>query len=345
MAPERLPFWLPIVAVTLSNERISGLLGNSTARRVAVLRTRYGLPTFPHPLNGPMDVDWPCLLGQVEDGLLAELISRFYAITITPELIALIRADRGLSPYGSRKPKLEPHVRELVGKYGSANIAKGWDVDAHAVEAYRKLAKVELQVTGNDDLPASGRWKAEWISLFPQHTNAQIARATGIPIDAVRQKRKSLRIAGPAGRTYWKLVSADELNAMTDAELASQYGGPTADYAAQRLSLALQDSELSKRLLRERRLPDELAHFLSTMPTRRLAKLTGLSEFHLGNQRRELGLEAYASLPSELDDLLSTRPDTELADMFHVAVATVRSRRKVLGKPPFRHPKRLTEQS
>jgi hypothetical protein len=132
---------------------------------------------------------------------------------------------------------------------------------------------------------------------------------------------------------------------MTDAELASQYGGPTADYAAQRLSLALQDSELSKRLLRERRLPDELAHFLSTMPTRRLAKLTGLSEFHLGNQRRELGLEAYASLPSELDDLLSTRPDTELADMFHVAVATVRSRRKVLGKPPFRHPKRLAEQS
>lgn len=345
MAPERLPFWLPIVAMTLSNERIAGLLGNSTARRVAVLRTRYGLPAFPHTLSGPLDVDWPCLLGQVEDDLLAELISRFYAVTITPELIALIRADRSVSPYSSRKPKLEPHVRELVGKYGSANIAKGWDVDANAVEAYRKLAKVEVQSTADDELPASGRWKAEWIELFPQHTNAQIARATGIPIDAVRQKRKALRIAGPAGRTYWKLVSAAELNAVTDAELASAYGGPTADYAAQRLSLALQDDELNKRLLRERRLPAELTHFLNAMPARRLAKLTGLSDFHLSNQRRELGIEAYTSLPRELDELLSTRPDTELADVFHVAVATVRSRRERLGKPPFRQSRKLSEQA
>ncbi|HBO2935198.1 TPA: hypothetical protein L4R50_000194 [Pseudomonas aeruginosa] len=341
MAPERLPFWLPIVAATLSDGRLGGLLGYTSARKVAVLRARYGLQTFPHPLDSPFDVDWPRLLGQVEDELLAQLISRHFAINITSELVALIRSDLGLTPYSSRKRKLEPHVRELVGRYGSANIAKGWDVDGSAVEAYRILAKVELQITGeDDDFPATGRWKAEWISLFPLHTNAQIARATGIPIDAVRQKRKSLRIAAPAGRTYWKLVSAAELDAMTDEALASRFGGPTADYSAQRLSLALQDSTLRQRVLLERRLPSELAHFLSKMPTRRLAKLTGLSEFHLTRQRQELSLKPFSKLTPELDELLSTRPDTELAEQFHVAVATVRSRREKLGKPAFKPAKR-----
>jgi hypothetical protein len=340
MAPERLPFWLPIVAACLTDGRLAGLLGYTTARKVAILRVRYGLPTFPHPLNSHFDVDWPRLLGQVEDDLLAQLISRHFAINITPELVALIRSDLGLSPYSSRKRKLEPHVRELVGRYGSANIAKGWDVDANAVEAYRILSKVELRITDGDELPATGRWKAEWISLFPLHTNAQIARTTGIPIDAVRQKRKSLRVAAPAGRTYWKLVSAAELDAMTDEELASKFGGPTADYSAQRLSLALQDSQLSQRILLERRLPTELVLYLSKMPTRRLAKLTGLSEFHLTRQRQELSLKPFSTITPELDELLSTRPDTELAEQFHVAVATVRSRRERLGKPAFKTAKR-----
>lgn len=40
-------------------------------------------------------------------------------------------------------------------------------------------------------------------------------------------------------RTYWKLVSEDELGSLSDVQLSELYGGPLADYAAQRLSMAL----------------------------------------------------------------------------------------------------------
>jgi hypothetical protein len=285
------------------------------------------------------------LLGQLEDEFLAQLLTTHFGITITAPLVAAIRDDLDVSAYTARKPKLEPHIRELVGRYSSLNIAKGWDVSAHAVEAYRQLAKIEALAAVQDDLPVSGRWKKEWIELFPRHTNAQIARATGIPIDSVRAKRKSLRIAAPVGRTYWRLVSANELETMTDEQLASQHGGPTADYAAQRLSKVLQDKELASRVLEARKLPDELVPFLNKMPTRRLAKLTGLSDFHLGRQRRALGIEAYTPMSPELDALLATCPDTAIAETFHVAVATVKSRRDKLGKPAFKPQSRKSKRS
>lgn len=336
MAPARLPFWLPIVASTLSNSHLAHRLDGLTAHKVAVLRTKFGLSDFKHIPKGALDVDWLQLLGQLEDEVLAKLVSDRYSVTITPPLIEDIRRDLGISAYTSRKPKLEPHIRELVGRYTSTNIAKGWDVSVLAVEAFRLLAKIEVPAEDQCELPEAGRWKQEWIDLFPQHSNTQIARATGIPIDRVRAKRKILRIASPVKRTYWKVVGVDELDGMTDEELATKYGGPTADYSAQRLALQLKDKPLARQIVEMRQLPLELMVFLSQMSVRRLATLTGLSEFQIRRQLRVHGITPYSPINAKLDALLGTRPDVAIAKTFHVAVSTVKSRRDKLGIPAFK---------
>lgn len=336
MAPARIPFWLPIVAPTLSNANLAARLEGLTAHKVALLRARYGFPEFLGTPKSNLDFDWFLLLGQVEDDVLAKLVSGRFRVSITPALIEAIRRDLGITAYSARKPKLEPHIRELVGHYSSSNIARGWDVSVQAVEAYRLLVQITVPANDQREVPASGRWKQEWLDMFPHQSNAQIARACGIPIDRVRAKRKELRVAAPVKRTYWRVVEDEELDRFTDEELATKYGGPTADYAAQRLAKLLKSNPLARQVVHQRRLPDSLIRFLGQMPVRRLAALTGLSDFQIRRQQTDLGIAPYNAMTAELDVLLGTCPDVDIAESFHVAVSTVKSRRDKLGIPAFK---------
>lgn len=342
-APARIPFWLPIVAPTLSNAHLSAVLADFTASRLSTLRTRYGLPAYKHAGDGGVPINWLVLVGQIEDTLLADLVTDRFGVSITAELITAIRTDLGISSFKSRKPKLESHIRDLVGRYTASNIAQGWGVSINAIEAYRKLSKKGLpQEVGGQKLEGS-RWKNEWIELFPHQTNAQIARATGMSAMAVRAMRNTLLIAAPTSRTYWKIVSDNELDSLSDVQLSEQYGGPLADYAAQRLAKALRDKAVIRLMAKTKQLPDQLTFFLSLMPMRRLAKLTAISEFHLKRQRTALGMEPYTPLQPQFEALLSTCPDTEVAEKAHVAVSTVKFRRDKLGKPAYSSRKRKGE--
>jgi len=334
MAKARIPFWFPIVAPTLSNEHLCHSLGVG-ASKLATLRIRYGMPLFQHDPSGPLYIDWLLLLGLVEDDVLAELVSQRYSVQITKHLIAQIRADLGVASYAARKIKLDPNIRKLVGQYSSSNIAKGWDVGHGAVEAYRQLASINTAAPDQRELLPDGRWPREWIELFPKHTNVQISRITGLGLDLVRAKRRSLRIAAPTSRTYWKTVGPDDLESFTDLELANRFGGPVADYAAQRLAITLQSGDIAKTLIADQKLPDTLIHFLDAMPTQRLAKITGLSMYALKKQRVGLGIAPYNPISEELDGLLSKMPDTAIAERCNVSVATVKYRRDKLGKPAY----------
>jgi hypothetical protein len=336
MAPARIPFWLPIVAPTLSNLHLARYLDGLTSHKLAIVRSNYALPAFMHITKGPLDVDWFQLLGQLEDDVLAQLVSERFNVIITPALVEIIRHDLSVSAFTSRKPKLEPNIRDLVGRYTSTNIAKGWDVSVQAVEAFRLLARIEAPDDAQGEIPEASRWTQDWIELFPQHTNAQIARLTGIPIDRVRAKRKQLRIASPIQRTYWKLVSDKDLDDFGDEELASRHGGPTADYAAQRLAKALRSKSLSRQVIERKLMPYQLEHFLNQMPVRRLAGLTGLSEFQIRRQLRDLEVAPYSAFNPEMDSLLGTCPDVDIGRTFHVATSTVKSRRDKLGIAAFK---------
>lgn len=335
MAPARLPFWLAIVAPTLTNRHLSKCLG-ITPQRLAILRARFGIPACPHIDRGPLDIDWLCLLGQVEDSHLAELVQHRLGGLITEHLIAEVRIDLGVSAYSARKPKLLPNVLELIGKYTANNIAKGWDVNVQAVEAYRMLAKLDAPTADLDEMPADGRWTQESIALFPHHTNTQIARATGIPTERVRAKRQALRIAAPVKRSYWKIVDETELRGLDDDALATKYGGPASDYAGQRLALLLNDERLAKQIIVDRQLPPELEPYLNRMTVRQLSLISGLTDYQINKQMRGLGLSPFSPMSKELDSLLGTCPDTAIADAFHVAISTVKSRRDQLGIAAFR---------
>lgn len=333
MAPARLPFWLPIVAPTLPNEHLCKVLGISGASKVASLRMRYGLAPFHHDPRGPLAINWISLLGLIEDETLAELVSQRFAVPITPHLVRYMRDDLGRPSYTTRKRKLDPQVRALIGQYSTTNLAEGWDIDQAPLEAYRQLAGITSTNQDFDAVEPGQRWPQAWLKLFHQHTNVQVSRKTGFGIDQVRAKRKALGIKAPTARTYWKVVDACELDQTSDFELAVRYGGPAADYAAQRLSLALQSEDVAEQLIAQQRLPHSLEHFLNAMPTQRLAKITGLSMYALKKQREATGRGEYSPLPREADGLFATMRDAEIAARFNVSVATVRYRRRKLSKP------------
>ncbi|MFL1449244.1 hypothetical protein ACI77O_12685 [Pseudomonas tritici] len=288
-----------------------------------------------------MDIDWLCLLGQIEDDRLAEMVQSRFKVCVTHQLVSAIRNDLGVSAYSARKPKLLPGVIDLIGRYTPSNIAKSWDVSATTVEAYRLLADMQQAPQEHDDMPESGRWTQDSVALFARHTNAQIARATGIPTERVRAKRNELQIAAPAQRSYWKLVEDLELDAMGDNELATKYGGPVADYAGQRLANLLRDSQLAKLVLESRQLPEQLVRFLGVMPTRQLGIITGLTDFQINKQMAALSIPSYTAMSTELDALLGTCPDTAIAETFHVATSTVKNRRVRLGIPAFKRSSKL----
>ena len=124
------------MATTLSNTHLATVLPNLTAGRLSTLRTRYGLPEFSgQPDRSPV-LNWLTLLGQIEDELLADLVSMRFDTLITAPLVAVIRDDLGITAYSARKPKLEPHLRALVGKYPAGNLEKGWGVSASVIRAY-----------------------------------------------------------------------------------------------------------------------------------------------------------------------------------------------------------------
>lgn len=334
-APARIPFWLPIVASTLSNTHLSSVLPEFTAGRLATLRTRYGLPEYEHAARMGHPINWLVLLGQIEDSLLASLVTDYYSIRVTPFLIEAIRSDLGTSSFSARKPKLTLEIRDLVGRHTASNIARGWGVSVSAIEAFRNLAKQDIAQIDDAGGAECGRWKIEWLELFPIQTNAQISRATGFDIKEVRAMRNTLQIAAPMTRTYWKLVSEDELSSLSDVQLSELYGGPLADYAAQRLSMALKDKTTTRAIVKTHRLPTELAQFLGLMPLRRLAKLTGISEFHLKRQRDALSIDPYSPLAPEFEAMLATCTDSEIAQKAHASVSTVKFRRDRLGKPAY----------
>lgn len=147
--------------------------------------------------------------------------------------------------------------------------------------------------------------------------------------------RNTLKIAAPMTRTYWKLVSEDELVSLSDVQLSELYGGPLADYAAQRLSMALRDKATTRAIAKNHQLPETLAQFLGLMPLRRLAKLTGISEFHLKRQRDALGIAPYSPLAPEFEAMLATCTDSEIAQKAHASVSTVKFRRHRLGTPAY----------
>lgn len=333
-----IPFWVPIVAPTLSNSHLSAVLPSISATRLSTLRPRYGIPDFVSSAPQVQSINWLALLGQIEDESLAELVTSHFKVLITAALVAAIRNDLGISAFSARKPKLEPSIRELVGRYTAINISKGWGVSVNVIEAYRQLSGGAAPDSA-EQAPPLGKWKQEWIELFGHQTNAQIARATGNSAREVRAMRNTLRIVPPTTRTYWRLVSEDELAIMSDEQLCELHGGPLADYAAQRLELALADKAMLREIKRSKRLPLQHTHFLSQMPIKRLAKLSGVSEFHLKHQRDELGMEPYSPFPTQFETLLSTCPDAEVAERTHTAVSTVKYRRDKLGKPAYSPPK------
>nr|CEK42323.1 hypothetical protein PQBR57_0370 [Pseudomonas fluorescens SBW25] len=280
-------------------------------------------------------INWLVLLGQIEDSLLASLITDHYSIRVTPFLIEAIRSDLGISSFSARKPKLTLEIRDLVGRHTANNIARGWGVSVSAIEAFRNLAKQGLAQVDDAGGADCGRWKNEWLELFPIQTNAQISRATGFEIKEVRAMRNTLKIAAPMTRTYWKLVSEDELGSLSDVQLSELYGGPLADYAAQRLSMALRDKATIRAIAKNHQLPETLAQFLGLMPLRRLAKLAGISEFHIKRQRDALGIAPYSPLAPEFEAMLATCTDSEIAQKAHASVSTVKFRRDRLGKPAY----------
>lgn len=328
MAPARLPFWLPIVAPTLPNDYLCKALGMTGASKVALLRMRYGLAPFLHDPRGPLSINWISLLGMIEDEVLADLVTQKFAVLVTPQLVRFMRDELGHLSYNARKRKLDPQIRDLIGQYSTIHISKGWDIDPAPLDAYRQLAGINSIGQDLDIAEPGRRWPQEWIELFHHQSNAQVSRKTGYGIDQVRAKRRSLRIAAPRVRTYWKVVDACELGQATDIDLAVRYGGPASDYAAQRLSLALQKGDVAEQLLAQQRLPNSLEHFLNEMPTQRLARITGLSMYTLKKQREAAGLHAYSPLPLEADGLFATMRDAEIAARFNVSVATVRYRRR-----------------
>lgn len=335
-APAPFPFWLPIVAPTLSNEHLAKWLEGTTAHKLAVLRARYGIMEFAHVHRSPLDIDWLCLLGRIEDDALGALVTERFGVRITGLLIEAMRRDLGISAFTARKAKLEHHIRELVGRFSSQNIARGWDVPLEVIEAYRMLTATEAPAHEDDALPENSRWQPEWLDLFRNHTNAQIARATGVPIDRVRAKRKQLGVAGPARRTYWKVVPEDELMASSDEGLARKYGGPLSDYAAQRLTVILKREGLTQRMMELGRLPDILLRFLGVISVRRLAAITGLSEAQLRRQHHDLGIALYSAKSASMDSMLGRAPDKTVAEVFHVSPSTVKNRRDALGIPAFK---------
>ncbi|NVL49939.1 hypothetical protein F2S72_09320 [Pseudomonas syringae pv. actinidiae] len=330
-APLLIPFWVPIVAPTLSNTHLSAALPGLTASKLATLRSRFGFPEF----AGKHSINWLVLLGQIEDGIVADLVTTYHGVLITEALVATMRSDLGVSAYSARKPKLDKQVRDLVGRYTAGNIAKGWGVSVTVIEAYRKLTPELTMQSATDDSKSLARWKPEWIDLFAHQTNAQIARATGMGTREVRKMRNTLCIAPPSTRTYWKLVTDDELAERSDEQLSELHGGPLADYAAQRLEKALEDVHVALEVKRTKRLTGQLEHLLNQMPMKRLAKLSGVSEFHLKRQRDELGLVPYTPFPHRFEPLLSNCPDSEVAKRARTAVSTVKYRRERLGKPAF----------
>jgi len=334
-ATANIPFWVPIVASTLSNAHLASVLPDLSASKVATLRARFGFPVFADKPHGSAAANWLALLGQIEDEVLARLVNVRYDTSITSHLITAIRNDLGISSYSARKPKLQPRIRDMVGRYTARNIAKGRGISVKVIEAYRNLAAADIATAATMQAQADGIWKPEWIELLPHQTNAQITRATGIDPREVRAMRNTLQIAGPSTRTYWKLVSNEELALTSDEQLCALYGGPLADFAAQRLVKALEDKAVAKEISRSKQLPDHLTHFLNQMPLRRLAKLVALSEFHLKRQRDTLGIEPYNPFPVQFESLLSTRTDSEVAGIARIPVSTVRYRRNKLRMPSY----------
>lgn len=333
--PAHIPFWVPIVASTLSNANLAFALPGLSANRLATLRTRFGLSHFLAPPQGPIAINWLVLLGQIEDEVLAELVTVRFSTVITTQLIATIREDLGITSFSARKPKLQPQLRDLVGRYSASNLAKGWGVSVKVIEAYRNLAAPNTTPDASCEAVVEGKWKQEWIELFPHQTNAQITSVTGISAKEVRAMRSTLRVSAPATRTYWKLVSEEQLDNMSDAQLSALYGGPLADYAAQRLVKALTDKTVAREIARTKRLPEHLAHLLNQMPLKRVAKLVAISEFHLKRQRDALGLDPYTPFPPKFEALLSTCSDSEVAEKTRTAVSTVRYRRDKLQKAAY----------
>lgn len=334
-ATAHLPFWVPIVAPTLSNAHLASVLTGLSTNKLATLSTRFGFPELSVNSHGSAAINWLTLLGQIEDEALAKLVTARFKVLITTQLVTAIRKDLGISSFSTRKPKLDARIRELVGRYTANNIARGWGVGVNVIEAYRMLAQVEITTRASSQAPADATWKQEWIDLFACQTNAQIARATGKGAREVRAMRNTLRIAQPATRTYWKQVTDDEIAKLSDEQLCELYGGPLADYAAQRLAKELEDHRVASQITRKKRLPDQLTHFLSRMPLRRIAKLVAISEFHLKQQRNSLGIEPYTPFPLHFETLLSTCADSKVAEKAHTAVSTVRYRREKLRKPAY----------
>ncbi|HDS1721645.1 hypothetical protein NPS53_09045 [Pseudomonas putida] len=323
------------MAPTLSNAHLATVLPNFTAGRLSTLRTRYGLPEFVGQTDRALTVNWLTLLGQIEDDLLAQLVSQRFGVLITAPLIAAIREDLGVTSYSTRKPKLEPNLRALVGNHQANNLEKGWGVSVSVIKAYHRLTH-GLPCGGPPaDSPTPSRWPLADIDSLRHMTNAQIARATGLSLKMVRKARITEGIPAPTTRTYWKLVSDSDLANMSDGQLSELHGGPLADYAEQRLAKALLENRVAQEIARTRELPAQFTHFLNKMSLKRLAKLTGVSEFYLKRQRDGLGMEPYDPFPPEFEALLGTIPDSEVAEKTHTAVSTVKYRRDKLGLPAY----------
>lgn len=324
------------MASTLSNSHLAAVLPNLSAGRLSTLRTRYGLPEFSGQAARSPVLNWLTLLGQIEDELLADLVSMRFDTLITAPLVAAIRDDLGITAYSARKPKLEPHLRALVGKYPAGNLEKGWGVSASVIRAYHHLSAHAPFSAPLVEAPSRSNWPPEQIDLLRHMTNAQVARATGRSAKSVREARFAAGIPAPTTKTYWKQVGDAELASMSDEQLSELHGGPLADYAEQRLANALQERSAVQEIARTREMPAQLTHFLNKMSMKRLAKLTGVSEFYLKRQRDSLAMAPYDPFPHEFEALLGTCPDSELAEKTHTAVSTVKSRRDKLGLPPYR---------
>lgn len=337
-APSNIPFWVPIVAPTLSDAHLATVLPAFTAGRLSTLRARFGFPEFVRQPGAPA-VNWLVLLGQIEDELLAELVTLRFGALITASLVAAIRDHLGVTSYSARRPRLEPHIRELVGRYAPANIEKGWGVSIGVIKAFHRLSPETSATAATSAGPTLSGWPQEQIDLLWHQSNAQVARLTGRSLRAVREARSIERIPAPTTRSYWREVSDDELASMSDEQLSELYGGPLADFAAQRLTMALSEDGVVHEAAGAKELPARLSHYLNKMSMKRLAKVTGISEFYLKRQRDALGLAPYDPFPPAFESLLATCPDSEVAEKTHTAVSTVKYRRDKLGLPAYTPPK------